>query len=130
MKQYFNSDEEFNKTIAGVKEKTTSLTSSDVFRSFLNIRPKIIDECYWQLEKYDEEFSSYISNHLSNAISFIKNDCTANEFSWMSEVWDDITEKTKSKEFVDCLKETAKKFPEECKKFNIAGSIESAEGYL
>ena len=48
----------------------------------------------------------------------------------MSEVWDEIVEKTKSKEFVDYIKETAKKFREECEKFNIAGSIESAEGYL
>ncbi len=63
-------------------------------------------------------------------IEFVKNDCTASQFSWMSEVWDEIVEKTKSKEFVDCIKETAKKFPEECEKFNIAGSIESAEGYL
>ena len=55
---------------------------------------------------------------------------TASQFSWMSEVWDEIVEKTKSKEFVDCIKETAKKFPEECEKFNIAGSIESAEEYL
>ena len=63
-------------------------------------------------------------------IEFVKNDCTASQFSWMSEVWDEIVEKTKSKEFVDCIKETAKKFPEECEKFNIAGSIKSAEGFL
>lgn len=67
---------------------------------------------------------------LVSLVDGVKNDCTASQFSWMSEVWDEIVEKTKSKEFVDCIKETAKKFPEECEKFNIAGSIESAEGYL
>ena len=68
--------------------------------------------------------------HIKETIDFVKNDCTASQFSWMSEVWDEIAEKTKSKEFINCIKETAKKFPEECAKFNIAGSIESAEGYL
>lgn len=67
---------------------------------------------------------------ISATINFVKNDCTANQFSWMSEVWDDIVQKTKSKEFVEAVKETMKKFPEECKKFNIKGSIESAERYL
>lgn len=67
---------------------------------------------------------------INSTIEFVKNDCTANQFSWMSEVWDDIVEKTKSREFIDVLRETAKKFPEECAKYNIQGAIESAEGYL
>ncbi len=28
-------------------------------------------------------------------IEFVKNDCTASQFSWMSEVWDGIVEKQK-----------------------------------
>ena len=71
-----------------------------------------------------------MSNHLSETVDFIKKDCTADDFSWLSEIFDEIVEKTKSKEFIDCIKETAKKFPEECSKYNIQGSIESAEGYL
>lgn len=130
MKSYFNNDDEFHSAITELKAKENTMSVKDVFRQFLVIRPKIFDECYWQLEEYDNEFSSYISNHLADAINFVKNDCTANQFSWMSEVWDDIVEKTKSKKFVDCIKAAAKKFPEECSKFNIQGAIESAEGYL
>lgn len=78
---------------------------------------------------WDKEIKLFTED-INATIEFVKNDCTANQFSWMSEVWDDIVEKTKSKEFVDCIKATAKKFPEECSKFNIQGAIESAEGYL
>ncbi len=130
MEKYFDSDDEFHSVISELKAKENTMSEKDVFRQFLMVRPKIFDECYWQLEEYDNEFSSYISNHLVEAINFIKNDCTADEFSWMSEIWDDVVKKTKSKEFVDCIKATAKKFPEECAKYNIQGSIDDAESYL
>lgn len=78
------------------------------------------------LEKEIELFT----RDIQETIDFVKNECTANQFSWMSEVWDEIVEKTGSKEFLECIKETARKFPEECRKFNIQGSIDSAESLL
>ena len=71
-----------------------------------------------------------LKEQILETIYFIGNNCTADDFSWLSEIFDEIVEKTKSKDFIDCIKETAKKFPEECSKYNIRGSIESAEGYL
>lgn len=130
MEQYFNCDDDFHSALKEIKSKVGTVTNKEIFRLFLNIRPKIFGECYWQLDEYDEEFSTVMSNNLSEALDFIKNDCTADDFSWISEIFDEIAEKTKSKEFIDCIKETAKKFPEECSKYNIQGAIESAEGYL
>ena len=85
---------------------------------------------YAVIEPLWEKEIELFTRDIHDTINFLQNDCTASQFSWMSEVWDEIAEKTKSAEFVECLKEVAKKFPEECAKFNIAGSIESAEGYL
>lgn len=39
-------------------------------------------------------------------------------------------EKVRSKELVQCYKDLMIKFPEECVKYNIAGSIASAEAIL
>ena len=130
MEQYFNCDDDFHFAMKEIKNKIGTVTYKEIFRHFLSMRPKIFDECYWQLDEYNEEFSSAMSNNLSETLNFIKNDCTADDFSWLSEIFDEIAEKTKSREFIDCIKETANKFPEECAKYNIAGSIESAEGYL
>lgn len=47
----------------------------------------------------------------------------------MSEVFDDIVEKTKSKEFIDCIEETSKRFTEECSKYNIEGAIKAPKQY-
>ncbi|MBQ1627692.1 MAG: hypothetical protein II098_00850 [Treponema sp.] len=130
MEQYFNCDDDFHSALKEIKSKVGTVPYKEIFRLFLNIRPKIFGECYWQLDEYDEEFSSIMSNHLPETVDFIKNDCTEGDFSWLSEIFDEIVEKTKSKEFVNCIKETAKKFPEECEKYYIIGAIDDAEGYL
>ena len=42
---------------------------------------------------------------------------------WMSEVFDEIVEKTNSREFIEVLKETVQKFPSENKEFYLDSSI-------
>lgn len=130
MELYFDCDDDFHSAINEIKSKIGKVLDKEIFRLFLSIRPKIFDECYWQLDKYHEEFSSNMSKHLSETINFIKNDCTADDFSWLSEIFEDIAEKTKSKAFIEAIKETSKKFPKECEKYNILGSIKAAECYL
>ena len=71
-----------------------------------------------------------IRKSIESTIAFLKNDCTANEFVWISEIIDDLAEKIQSRELVDCYKALMSKFPEECKTYNIAGSIECAEAEL
>lgn len=77
-----------------------------------------------------DHVSSFASGHISETIDFVKNECSADEFSTLSEIFDDITQKAKSKEFIEVLRETAKKFPEECEKYYIIGVIDDAEDYL
>lgn len=77
-----------------------------------------------------KEETALLSKDISATIAFLKSECTASEFSWMSEVFEDITEKTKSQEFIQCIEETAKRFPEECSKYNILGAIEAAKAML
>ena len=81
-------------------------------------------------EKCWEEEVNLLSKNLNETINFLKSDCSADEFSWMSEVFDDIVEKTKSKEFIDCIEETSKRFTEECSKYNIEGAIKAAKAVL
>ena len=53
--------------------------------------------------------------------------CTADEFSWLSEIVEGIAKRTRSKEFVAVLRKTADKYPEETKEYNIVDFIESTE---
>ncbi len=68
-----------------------------------------------------------VCKDIDESIEYIKNECTADEFSYLSEVMEEIAEKTQSQEFIDALYETAKKYPEETERYNILPFIQDAE---
>ena len=91
----------------------------------MKLNDKIGLENDWQKEQWWEHVSEFASEHIPELIKFIENECLAKEFSTMSQIFEDITEKTKSKEFVNSIEEVAKKFPEECKKYSILDNIKT-----
>ena len=66
------------------------------------------------------------SEDINATIEFLENQCTGEQFIWLSEIFEEIAEKTQSKEFINCLYETAQKFPDETKKYNIISFIDDA----
>jgi len=82
-----------------------------------------IDQC-WKKE------ISLLTEDIPSTIEFLKNECTAEEYSWISEVLDDVIEETSSRELVECYKDLMTKFPDECKKYNIAGVLKICESIL
>ena len=82
-----------------------------------------VEEC-WQEE------TSILTEDISKTINFLDHECTADEFSWLSEIFDRVAEKTQSQEFIDCLYRVAQKFPEECATYNIMSFIADAENRL
>ena len=67
---------------------------------------------------------------LHETVQFLDNECTADQLSWMSEVFEEISDKLQSLELIDALKRAADRFPEECKKYSIRDFIAYAEGQL
>ena len=85
---------------------------------------------YDEIERCWKKEIEILSKNIEGTINFLKYECTSDEYSWISEIIDDLIEVTKSKELLDCYKELMSKFPEECKIYNIKESIEYAEEYL
>ena len=79
-----------------------------------------IEEC---LEKEIE----ILSEDIPTTIEFLKTECTADEYIWISEVIDDVIDKIPSKELVKCYKLLMIKFPNEYQTYNISGVIEICE---
>ena len=52
------------------------------------------------------------SRNLQETIDFLDNDCTADQLSWMSEVFEEISAKLQSWDFIDALNRCADKYPE------------------
>ncbi len=71
-----------------------------------------------------------VTEDINETIKYLKTDCTADEFSWLSEIFREIVEICPSQVFVDELYKLAEKYPEETKEYNIISFIDEAAGYL
>lgn len=104
------------------------------FREIIKEREHVdeISHGEWQegIEACWKKEIEILTEDIPGSIEFLKNECTANEFGWISEIIDDLAEITQSRELVACYKALMSKFPEECENANIAGSIQYAEWAL
>ncbi|WP_031556556.1 hypothetical protein [Lachnospira multipara] len=100
------------------------------FREVIKKHEETDDEWDYGIEQCRKKKIEILSEDIPSTIEFLKTECTAEEFSWISEVIDDIVDKYSSKELVEGYKTLMTKFPKECSKYNIAGVIESCENIL
>lgn len=104
------------------------------FREVIQERRRIANECYdeWAdgIEKCWKQEIEILSEDIASTIEFLQKDCTADEYSWISEIIDDLAEHTKSRELVQVYKSIMNRYPEECKTYNIADCIQYAENIL
>lgn len=96
------------------------------FREIIKKRTSIDDEWYTEIEKCWEEMTNIFSADIDKTIQFL-DICTADEFSWLSEIIENVAKRNKSKDFIAALRKTADKYPEETQQYNIVDFIESAE---
>ena len=85
---------------------------------------------YWEKSPAINAEIELFTKNLQETIGFLDNDCTADQLSWMSEVFEEISAKLQSWDFIDALGRCADKYPEECKVYNIKECIEYAIGQL
>ena len=71
-----------------------------------------------------------LSEDIPSTIGFLRNECSADEFVWISEIIEDLAAKTQSSELVQCYKSLMSKYSEESKIFYIRDIVESAEAEL
>jgi hypothetical protein len=67
---------------------------------------------------------------IPSTIEFLKNECTADEYMWISEVIEDVIDINPSNELVDCYESLREKFPEVYQKYNIAGVVDICQNIL
>ncbi len=96
-------------------------------RKAIEERRNTDDEWDSGVEQCWEQEVNILSEDIQQTIAFLDNDCTADEFSWLSEIFDRVAEKTKSRDFIECLYRVSRKFPEECSTYNVLEFIKGAE---
>lgn len=63
-------------------------------------------------------------------LKYMYEEMTESEYSYLSEVSDEISQEKPSYEFIEAYKFLAEKYPEETKRFDILDFIDVAEGFV
>ena len=100
------------------------------FREVLKELNETEIEYDYGIEMCWKEEVEILSEDIPSTVEYLKNECTADEFVWISEIIDDLAEKTRSRELVECYKSLMGKFPEESKRYHVDFCIECAEYFL
>jgi len=100
------------------------------FRKVIKEREACHEEWTFGIEQCWKREIELLIEDVPSTIAFLRNDCTAEEFSWISEILEDIVEIVPCKELIMEYKSLMEKFPEECSKYNIAECIQQTEAML
>ena len=101
----------------------------DEVKSIIEKRKSYDPEDYINIEKSWNELTDKLCENLDESIKYLSNECQYEEFSWISEVFDDVVDKTQSKEFITCLDKVYDKY-KDMDKDHIDLSIEAAKDKL
>lgn len=100
------------------------------FKEVIRRRKETHDEYDYGVEMCDKEEIQILSEDIPSTINYLQNQCTADEFFWISEIIDDLAAETQSREIVECYKNLGKKYPDMAKTFNFSGCVKYAEAAL
>ena len=112
------------------------MSIKDEFAEIIKLREEEDEKClsdlpdFWETSPVIKAEIELFTRNLQETIQFLDNECTAEQLAWLSEVFDPISAKLQSWEFIDALKRAADRFPKACEEYSIRDFILSAEGQL
>lgn len=96
-------------------------------REVLKRRMALHPEDSYALEKCWEDEISVLCSNVDETISFMEEECTEEEFSWLSEVFEEVLEQTGSEMLRRCFLDVAEKYSEETKRYHVLDFIKGIE---
>lgn len=102
----------------------------EVIKERIRISVETQDEWDDGIEKCHQEEISILCEDIQSTANFIETECSADDLSWISEIWEDIAAKTQSIRFIRSLETAIKKYPEEDRKYHLRENIQSAYGAI
>ena len=71
-----------------------------------------------------------IVDDLETAMAFIQHECSDEELYWLAEVFDDVMEKTRSSDFLNCIRQRIQMVKDDGKRAELLEDIKTAEEYV
>ncbi|MCR4600124.1 MAG: hypothetical protein K5767_00090 [Clostridia bacterium] len=106
------------------------MSFNDEYSRLIEARKEYTDDIDYDTNPVIKEMVKLLTRDISETINFLETECTANQFVWMSELFDEVAEETKSKEFIKTLYRMIEKYPEESKEYNLKFFVDSAAEYV
>ena len=100
------------------------------FKEVIQKRINTVDEYYVGVEECWKEEIEILSEDVPSTVTYLKNECTEEEFAHISDIIDDLAVKTRSREIVEAYKNLGKKYPDMAKTFNFEFCASYAEEAL
>ena len=102
------------------------MMTTEKIRTIIENRAATNDEWQAGVEKCWAELTDALTEDIEVTRKFLLEDCTADEASWVSEIYDDIIYKTQSHEYIDLLRKSIERFPEEAEKYHMSSNLDLA----
>ena len=80
------------------------------FRKVIKQREETDDEWDYGIEQCCKKEIEILTRNIDETIYFLRNECTYDEFEWITEVTDEIDEILQSEAFLKCIHEINEKF--------------------
>lgn len=106
------------------------MCNNNSFKEVIKKRASVNDEWAEGVEICWKDMTDVFSADIEASIRFLNEECSADEFSWLSEVFDRIAEQTHSMRFIETLRNLAQKYPYETQKYNIRSFIDEAQSIV
>lgn len=100
--------------------------NTQTIRSIINKRIATDDESQNEVDQCWEELSTALACDYEAARKFLLEDCTADEASWVSEVYEEIIDKTQNDRYLELLRKSVVRFPKENQKYFMSENLELA----
>ena len=98
-------------------------------KDVLNLRMHGNPDEYYEESVWKAEVDA-ICEDIPAAISFILTECTDDEFRWLSEVFDDVMDRTLSVDFLNCLRQRIQSVVDDELRAELFEDIKSAAEYV
>jgi hypothetical protein len=106
------------------------MSISEELNSLILQRKSIEGDVDYENNQVIQDEIQLMIKDINATVSFLENDCTEEQFIWLSEVFDEIAERSKSSEFIAAIRRAAKRFPQAVATYNINYFIDSAAEYI
>ena len=85
------------------------------------------DEWDYGIEQCWNKETEILCRDMAETINFIENECDDKTFCWIGEVFEDVADRTQSKEFIAAIKKRAEKVIDAKKRRSVETDIRYAE---